>query len=315
MKRTGTPSGIESQSLHERLSAWRELVERCGRKPSRKRVHALRVVTLRIQAEVEHERSDLPHASHEAQSMLHFGKLADKLRDALGAVRELDVWIGKLQKLSVSLNQDAEYVPRSTRATIRQIERLEARLGKKRERAGAKLVAEIEKRHDDLLEAAQNLEEAATARSGEVDQNEASALLKQFAEVAAEFPVLDEDNLHDFRKGIKKIRYVAENCAADPMCGHIAALMRKAQAAIGEWHDWQILARTAERPRHAKHNDVVELLNSLTAEAYEAAIAECQRVMHRMVDLDQERGLGIEKARKAPVRSEGMMDAFARKLA
>src|SRR3569833_2344282 len=125
MNRTARPSGTESQSLHDRLAAWRDLVERCGRKPSRKRVHALRVVTLRIQAEVEHELSDLPHASHEAQAMMRFGKLADKLRDALGAVRELDVWIGKLKRLPGSLNVDAEYVPRSTRATIRQLERLE----------------------------------------------------------------------------------------------------------------------------------------------------------------------------------------------
>ena len=70
------------------------MVDRCGRKPTRKRVHALRVVTLRMQAEVEHELSELPCASHEAQAMVHFGKLAAKLRDALAPVRELDVWIG-----------------------------------------------------------------------------------------------------------------------------------------------------------------------------------------------------------------------------
>jgi hypothetical protein len=51
-----------------------------------KAAHALRVVTLRIQAEVENKVVDLPHASHPAQAMLRFGKLAEKLRAALRSV-------------------------------------------------------------------------------------------------------------------------------------------------------------------------------------------------------------------------------------
>ena len=314
MNRTARPSGTESQSLHDRLAAWRDLVERCGRKPSRKRVHALRVVTLRIQAEVEHELSDLPHASHEAQAMMRFGKLADKLRDALGAVRELDVWIGKLKRLPGSLNVDAEYVPRSTRATIRQLERLETRLGKKRERAAAKLVAEIEKRQDDLLEASRDLEKSMGDRV-DTDEDPAPRLLQEFSAIAAEFPAFDEGNLHEFRKRIKKIRYVAEIHQADSRCERIASQMKKAQGSIGEWHDWQVLARTAGRGKHTKANEAAELLNSLTEEAYEAAIAECRRVMHRMAALEQEQNLGVNELRKAPVRSEGTMDAVERKLA
>jgi hypothetical protein len=68
------------------VGAWRKLVKRCGKKPTRKRAHALRVVTLRIQAEVENKVVDLPHASHPAQAMLRFGKLAEKLRAALRSV-------------------------------------------------------------------------------------------------------------------------------------------------------------------------------------------------------------------------------------
>ncbi|MGB7549792.1 MAG: hypothetical protein WBM14_18800, partial [Terracidiphilus sp.] len=36
------------------VEAWRQLLAECGRKPGRKRVHELRVATLRLQAEVEH---------------------------------------------------------------------------------------------------------------------------------------------------------------------------------------------------------------------------------------------------------------------
>jgi CHAD domain-containing protein len=310
--RTG---GAESQSLRDRLTVWRELLAECMHKPARKRVHSLRVVTLRIQAEVEHEVKDLPAASHEAQAMLRFGKLANKLRDALGVVRELDVWIGKLRKLRESLSGTVEYVPRSTRETIRQIARLEDRLARKRERAGLKLAVEIKKRHQDLLSAAQDLEGGASGRAHEVDANQAAMLLEEFTQTAADFPVFDESNLHDFRKRIKTIRYLAEVHHADPGCERIAAQMRKAQSAVGEWHDWQVLARTASRGKHAKAAEVAELLNNLAAEAYESAISICHGVVLKMSDLNKGGGAGFEHVRKAPVRSENRVAASVRKLA
>src|SRR5215469_11877094 len=107
-----TTAGMYSLTLRDRVDAWRELLDECGRKPTRKRVHALRVVTLRIQAELEHEVAELPHASHQAQAMLRFGKLAEKLREVLAPVREFDVWIGKLQRVRVSLDRTSGYVPR-----------------------------------------------------------------------------------------------------------------------------------------------------------------------------------------------------------
>lgn len=314
MNRMG-PGGTESQTLRDRILSWRELVAQCGRKPTRKRVHALRVVTLRIQAEVEDELNDLPRASREAQGMVRFGKLAEKLREGLGSVRELDVWIGKLCGLRESLSGTTVYVPRSSRETSRQLEKLEHRLMRKRERAGAKLIAEIEKRQDDLLLAAQHVEKATGERVDEADGDEASKLLREFARIVAEFPAFDEDNLHEFRKKIKKVRYVAEIHSANPVCGRIAVQMKNAQAAIGEWHDWQVLARTAERGKDTKQAEAAELLNSLTAEAYEAAIATCDGVLRDMADLQQGRNAAVNHVRKPPMRAENTASESARRLA
>jgi CHAD domain-containing protein len=306
----------ELQTTGDRLLDWRELVERCGRKPTKKRVHALRVATLRIQAEVEDELSEVPRASHEAQAMVRFGKLAEKLRDALGSVRELDVWIGKLEGLRETLSGSAQYVPRSSRETGRQLERLERRLTKKRERAGTKLVGAIEKRRDDLMAAAHHLEKAASDPVNEGDgEQQAPKLLKEFAGIVAEFPVFDEENLHEFRKRIKKIRYVAEIHSTDSVCGRIAEQMKTAQAAIGEWHDWQVLARIAADGKHAKDADALELLRSLAAEAFETAVATCHGVLQRMGDLGQQVEGDSGSMRKGPGRSESMMTVAARKLA
>lgn len=315
MNKTGASDGSEPQTLSERLMAWGELLERCGRKPTRKRVHALRVITLRIQAEVEEELSGLPCASHEAQAILRFGKLAGKLRDALGSVRELDVWIGKLRSLRESLSGTTEYVPRSTRETARQIERLEGRLSKKRERAGAKLAEQIEKRNDDLLTAARDTEKAASGRVAEADGERASKLLQEFARIVAEFPTFDESNLHDFRKRIKKIRYLAEIHGADPACSRIGVQVKKAQDAIGEWHDWDVLVRTAGRGKHAKDLNAVDMLSSLSAEAYETALATSDGVLRRMVELERDEGADSESKSKPPVRAKGAMSSFAEKLA
>src|ERR1700733_8453482 len=104
-KQAGKADGT---TLHKRVAPWVELLARCGSKPTRKRVHALRVVTLRLQAELERDVSELPRASHQAQAMLQFSKQAEKLRQALGPAREIDVWIGKLHGLRASLSASDE---------------------------------------------------------------------------------------------------------------------------------------------------------------------------------------------------------------
>src|SRR5579859_3471255 len=126
--------GSVARSMGERLEVWRELVDRCGRKPTRKRVHALRVVTLRLQAELEIDLAELPEASHQAQVILRFNKLGEKLRKVLGPVRELDVWIGKLEGLQGSLTDHAGYVPESAQTVTRQIEKLQSRFKARRRR-------------------------------------------------------------------------------------------------------------------------------------------------------------------------------------
>jgi CHAD domain-containing protein len=315
MKQNGRSERRESEKLADRLSNWRELIKRCERKPTRKRVHALRVVTLRVQAEVEDESYGLLRASHEAQTMLRFGKLAKKLRDALGAVRELDVWTVKLSGLRESLNETSTYIPRSSRETSRQLERLERRLLKRRERAGEKLVKHIEKWREDLLLAATDVEQSTEERGDASNGEQGSKLLKEFADIVAGFPEICEKNLHEFRKMIKKVRYVAEIHGADRVCWRIAEQMKSAQGAIGEWHDWQVLTRTAGHGKHAKDVEAVELLSGLTADSYAAAIATCDRVIRQMADLNRELGPGLDASRKGPVRDETTVDEAVMKLA
>lgn len=304
------PVAIEPATLRDRLSNWQELLDRCRRKPTRKRVHALRVVTLRLQAELERTVSDLPSASHQAQAILNFDKQAEKLRQALGRVRELDVWIGKLRGLRASLTQTAGYVPRSTRDCVRQIEQLEEHLKENRQAAEKKLLAEIARRNNQLAKVGKEAAAAVEDRHGVPDPRAFEMILAQFARVAAEFPALDAENLHEFRKRIKTVRYLAEISAADPACSRLAGQMKKLQSAIGEWHDWDALVREIPQGRRVRNSHLSELLRAIAAETFIEATSTCHSITARLLAGAPER---VEPSsvpvRKSPAQSDGVVAA------
>lgn len=308
--------GVESASARDRLADWRELLERCGRKPTRKRVHALRVVTLRLQAELDRDAAELPSASHRAQAVFQFGKQAQRLRRVLGRVREIDVWMGMLRRLKASMSESTEYVPRSSRECIRQIERTEERLKEKRSVLERRLVAEIENRRAQLKSAGEDVGEAVEVRHGAADSHAFEQILARFASVAAEFPALDEENLHEFRKRIKTVRYLAEISGGDPACSRLAAQMKKMQTAIGDWHDWQALAQEVSRGRRKRGGALAELLDAMRAEAFDAAIASCHAVTTRLLaKKGSPNGAGSATLRKSPATEQEPISMVERKLA
>jgi CHAD domain-containing protein len=295
----------EKPESHTRLAEWRQLLERCGRKPTRKRVHSLRVVTLRIQAELEHWLSAHRQDVHGAHAVTRWGKHAEKLREALSPVREADVWIGKLAELRRSLMGTEVYVPRSSRDCLRQIDNLEEQLKRERRAWEKKLVDEIADRRGRLEKFSRNIEGSIDGADAE-ESGGSEHILAQFAEVAAAFPTLESENLHEFRKSIKTVRYLAEIFAvSDPEAGGLAALLKKMQSAIGEWHDWQELAKKARdaHGRRSKHAELAEMLETLTAESFEKAIDVCYRLTERLL---KQAGQSADPARsrdgKLPVR-------------
>lgn len=305
-------NGANSIDLHDRLEQWRQLLDRCEQKPVRKRVHALRVVTLRLQAELSIDLAELPSASHQAHAILEFIRQGEKLRKALGPVRELDVWIGKLQGLCASLRRSGDYIPRSTRDCIRQLERVESRLKQSRRSLEKKLTAAIKRRRPSFADA---LEEVSVAVDGRVIDHgmDASRMIRdRFSEVAKDFPEFNEENLHEFRKRIKMVRYLAEIHESEPACAQFVAQMRKLQSSIGEWHDWQDIERTVRRER-SKSKDAAELLETIAAESFEAALITCRQLTDKLVG---EHAPHSDLVRKAPARVENdWLEISRRKLA
>jgi CHAD domain-containing protein len=231
-----------------------------------------------LQAELDIDLAELPRASHEAQAILEFSKQGEKLRKVLGPVRELDVWIGKLQGLLASLARPGDYVPCSTRECMNQIVQFELRLKEKRRRLEKKLIAAIEKRKGSFAAAGDIVIDGGPKG----DANAARMISAQFAEVVKGFPVLNEENLHEFRKRIKMVRYLAETHHGDTACIQFAAQLKKLQSAIGVWHDWQAIAREVRRGR-SKGKDAAELLEAIAAESLEAALTTCRTITDKLL--------------------------------
>ena len=83
------------------------------------------------------------------------------------------------------------------------------------------------------------LESVRTGRSAD------AVALEDFVLAADAMPLLDAENLHDFRKVTKKARYVAESAAEKGPYSSVAKALKRIQDAIGEWHDWQCLLEEA----------------------------------------------------------------------
>jgi len=86
----------------------------------------------------------------------------------------------------------------------------------------------------------------------------------------------DDERLHDLRTRLKKLRYRAESAGTLPEAQKMAAQLKKAQDAIGHWHDWKELLSTASK--HLQEPNAIPLLaqiRSLTASAHSAALQAC----------------------------------------
>lgn len=277
--------GIQAD-FRQNVESWRRLLKRCGRKPDRKCVHSLRVATLRLQAAIEywHERQgmDAP-VTGAVQRWLRQGK---KLRRALGPVRQADVSLNKLARMRAWSKSDAGGSPVLPKECLGVVEEIERIVKRRREAAAKKLVAEIQKRRKRLNRLSRKLESALEGFAPEKESGAADKILAQIASVAPEFSTLDTDNLHKFRKRIKKIRYLAEFFAPfEETAVHYGSTLKRMTGSVGEWHDWQVLTEEAARAEHgdAEMAGAAEFLQAQASRSLEQALKLCRQSMTRLL--------------------------------
>jgi CHAD domain-containing protein len=210
--------------------AFNAAVGQCSEDADPDAVHRLRTGSRRLQAMLEATLRENPGVALEQPARAWLRQLKH-LRQAAGPVRDLDVhrklledWVGK-------------------EPPDPQEEKLDTWLKDERKRLAYRMQKQIRKKQPGLAEH-QAAFLAALGRQprlrspGSAD----SVALEAFVRAADAMPLLDAENLHDFRKATKKARYLAESGAGK----ELATAFKRIQDAIGEWHDWLCLSQEAK---------------------------------------------------------------------
>jgi CHAD domain-containing protein len=194
-----------------------------------------------------------------------------------------------------------------TRICLRQISSLERRFALQRKTAAKQLTTAIAYRRERLTKSSKE-SEVVLGHTASVDVGSGSSEVRvMIAGLSTEFPELNGDSLHEFRKRIKMLRYLAEPVATgEPETGRQVAALRRMQSAAGEWHDLHALSKKAARAFRERHKEggLAELLNTLAAESLEKALELCRRTMARLQGESAGHGAAPNlPPRKLPARS------------
>jgi CHAD domain-containing protein len=278
----------------------RENLVKCAADPDVDAVHDTRTGTRRLQALLENLVREMP-AGEAGERVRDAAKALmrqlKRIRRTAGTVRDLDVHRKLLEKLAAKALGEKDESEKEEPAAGNEPPRLgaldvletpEAGLRMtplhkhaddldawlKHQRAAhadqlraqaADLVAKFDKRRANLEDAMEATPQRRRA------QPPAALALDSFARLATEMQLLDAGNLHDFRKGAKKARYVAELAEqADAHAGAVGKALKKLQDEIGDWHDWLVLADEAHA---ALGEDAAELTGLIEAKREEHFVA------------------------------------------
>lgn len=294
--------------FRQQMRAWRKLLAHCGRKPGRKSVHNLRVATLRLQAALEFSSAWVDASSSPARSAQRWVRQAKKLRRALGPVRQADVSLGKLATMRDWAEHPASAPAALPKEFFGAIEKIERTVTRRRKAAAKKLVTEIERRHERLNRLSRELKTAPGCFASTMENGIAERIQSQIAAAGAGLAEPDPENLHKFRKRIKKIRYLAEMFAPlDSSAAHQASMLKRMTAAIGEWHDWQALAEEAARiGGGSAAASAVEFLQARARRSFQDARMICIETMDSLINHSADgrgRSVGSAQTPRKPVAS------------
>ena len=203
-----------------------------------------------------------------------------QIRRAAGEVRDLDVHRKLLEGWASKDSPISEAASASRLHEQAQV--LDAWLKGERRHLAHGMQKQIRKRQQGLVER----QAAFLAALGSVPLGSSGAprsadamALEDFVRTADAMPLLDAENLHEFRKATKKARYVAESSAED---SSVAKALKRIQDAIGEWHDWVCLREEAETAVGKDAPDLMAFLERQVERHFVLAMKTTQMLRARL---------------------------------
>jgi len=253
--------------LRELTDALRQSLELCAVNPDVEAVHDTRTGTRRIEAALEAALRDAGVQAGEGDDELTktvraWEGLLKTIRRAAAPVRDLDVQRKLLKKLvpkgevktKQSLNAVEIAMAEQTGKLDRALHDERAERAAPLKKSAAKWASKLDGHFEEFVKV---LAHKPTSRKHKA--NAAAMALDAFARLSSQIRQVDGGNLHDFRKGAKKARYMAEAGGEDEYAGEVGRALKKLQDEIGDWHDWLMLAEEA-------HQVLGEAGGQLTAE-------------------------------------------------
>jgi CHAD domain-containing protein len=295
------------QHLRAVADEMREKVDACrkhGDAPKVEAVHHLRTGTRRVEATLETLAREagargLGKTTEEARQ--RWLRQLKKIRRVAGAVRDLDVHRELLAENFLPATDTAPdkvaaelEVAAAAAATgsveitplMKQARTLDHWLGDRRSAAADALCEKLDDHVNRLLDAEHQFMAAIAQRPSilrRAHRPAARLALDDYLRLMDAMPLLDKENLHDFRKGAKKARYVAESEDKDPAAEALAKAIKRVQDAIGEWHDWAVVAEEAHEALGRDGTALQAELEARAQRAYQRALRVTTTMGRRFV--------------------------------
>lgn len=215
-------------------------------------VHGFRRATRRLETLLQ-EFSAKPGRNQE--KLL---RMLNRIRRRAGKIRDVDVQLGGLRRFKVSLE------PRRKTRLIEQL--LEARV--QHENRLSKLL-----KKNDVREIRKRLRKTSQSFSRARVADPLKTATRILGSVKGSAGSLNDEALHRYRLALKRARYAAE-FAPRSASAELIRELKRLQDALGAWHDWMLLTRTAsEHLEEGKQSPLVRALDNLAREKFRQAVA------------------------------------------
>jgi len=225
---------------------------RLAEDPNREAVHDFRTTSRRLETLLG---LLLPTSDRNQRKLL---KLLSRIRRRAGRIRDIDVQLAALRSFKVP------HEPRRKTLLVQRLIDLRVQHEHKLLRLlKKKALTELTKR---IRRASQNLR----GRSKRDPLGVANEMLRATPTAGP----LSDEILHRYRITVKRARYAAEFAPRSAERDSFIAELKQLQDALGSWHDWMTLTRTAARQLgEIEQSSLVAALHNVTRVKFRHAVA------------------------------------------
>jgi CHAD domain-containing protein len=211
-----------------------------------------------------------PESTRQSRRVL---KLLKPVRTAAGRVRDMDVLIAKAAGLSVGRRSDGitRLVEHMSAIRIEDTGRLYRSVKHCRKKARSA-----------LKHCLRRLKRFSTANPSRLAGT--SAPPEILTEQLVHWPRLQPGNLHEFRKGVKELRYMLQ--LVPHQNEHRMIALTRVKNAAGEWHDWLRLEDVAESVLDPQRDAVIlSKIRNLLQEQLRTALSTANQLRKSAIEL------------------------------